>query len=590
MLPRPLSRNRFVAMVAPDGRAVRALVEDEPLPLPTPATPGAIVLARRDADAAHVLRELAAPGTALAELHAIAARFGVDIAFPDEVMSEVERTVADPRLDAPELTDLEALPFVTIDSAHAKDLDQAIHVAPRPDGGWIVRYAIADAGSYVPRGSALFAEALRRGASYYLPGLSIPMLPRPLSEGIVSLNPDGPRRALVFEMHLDAQGHSLDTHLVRARIRSRAKLSFESVQQLFDAPDRSELKGTEMEPSLRAMAEVGEARLREAAERDVVRYRRRDVDVALSSAAGERFVVLEGVRADVELWNEQISLLCNAEGARLLAETDAPFVQPIYRIHPPPDPERVESLREAIVRIVDAHRLGDEWKWDEGRASLAVYVASLPEHGTHARVARAIQRQAILTNVRSRYATEPATHYGAGFEPYARFSAPMREVVGVYLHAEALQMLEGRGVDGEDAEALRERVVDAANRSKDVQRAITDLVNRRVIDRLFEADLTHPRASRRVWRGTVMGVAGSKLHVQLDDPGIDVKVYLYDLAQGWGGVWLEPDEHGVVLREQKTKRVRAIVGDAITIRVVKRDESRDRWVLEALAIGPEAER
>ncbi len=586
----PRARDRFVAAV--DGGVVRALVDDERVALARSevCADGTVVLARRGPSGAQVVEELAAEGTALAELHAIAARFGVDVAFPSDVEREVDEIVAAPRLDAPELADLERLPFVTIDAARSRDLDLAIHVDARPGGGWIVRYAIADAASYVPRGSALFAEALRRGASYYLPGLSVPMLPRALSEGIVSLNPDGPRRALVFEMHLDAGGRSIATNLVRARIASRAKLSFEEVQRLFDRPGESALAGSEMEDSLRRMAEVGEARLRQAAERDVVRYHRREVDVALSGASGERFVVLVSARREVELWNEQISLLCNAEGARLVAECDAPFVQPIYRVHPPPDPERVDGLREAISRIAEAHHLPAEWEWDEGRASLAVYVASLPVEGAHARVARAIERQAILTNVRSCYSTRPGAHHGAGFEPYARFSSPMREIVGVYLHGEAQEMIDGHGSDGEDAEGLRERVAEAANRSKDVQRAITDLVNRRVIDRLFEAELAASRASRRVWRGTVMGVAGSKLHVQLDEPAIDVKVYLYDLAQRWGGVWLEPDEHGVLLRERESKRVRAIAGDAITLRVVKRDETRDRWVLEALAIGLEAER
>ena len=64
-----------------------------------------------------------------------------------------------------------------------------------------------------------------------------------------------------------------------------------------------------------------------------------------------------------------------------------------------------------------------------------------------------------------------------------------------------------------------------------------------------------------------------------------MKVYLYDLAQRWGGVWLEADKAGVTLRERETGRVRALVGDAIDLRVVKRDAGRDRWVLEAVGIG-----
>jgi ribonuclease R len=580
-------RSRVVAEV--EGEWARALIEDERLEIgPTELRDGAIALVRRSAEGrGEVLRALAEPDTALAELHHLAAECGIDVAFGERAAEESERLARDPGIDDPRLLDRTELPFVTIDGAGARDLDQAVYVERFPSGGWRVHYAIADAAHFVSRSSALWDEALRRGASFYLPGLSIPMLPRPLSEGVVSLNPDGPRRALIFEMDLDAQGMSLGTRLVRGRIRSRAKLSFDEVQMLFDAPEESGLVGSEAETSLRAMAEVGRARLREAVFRDVVRYQRREVDVALEGAKGDRFVVLESVRRDVELWNEQISLLCNAEGARLLAESANPRVQPIYRIHPPPDPERVESLRATIAAVALAHGLDpDAWIWDE-RASLAEYVASLPIDGPSARVARAIQRQAIMVNVRSTYATEPSVHHGAGFEPYARFSAPMREVVGVYLHAEAAQLLSsgaGDAMGSDEEESLRQRVVDAANRSKEVQRRITDLVNRRVIDRVFAPELARAREERHVWTGTVMGIGGGKLHVQLDRPAIDVKLYFADLGRAWDA-FLVADELGVVLRDRDRDRVMARVGDPIGVRLVERDEGRDRWVLEPIGAG-----
>src|SRR5687767_551423 len=104
----------------------------------------------------------------------IAADLGVEAAFPDAVTTEVAVWLARPDLDDPALTDLTALPFVTIDGPTSKDLDQAVHVAA-DGGGFLVRYAIADAAHYVPPRTALFAEALRRGASYYFPGFSVPM-------------------------------------------------------------------------------------------------------------------------------------------------------------------------------------------------------------------------------------------------------------------------------------------------------------------------------------------------------------------------------------------------------------------------------
>src|SRR5215212_373325 len=116
--------------------------------------------------------------------------------FPPEVEAEVDGFLAAPGLDDPALADRTALAFVTIDGPGTRDLDQAVHVEDT-GAGFHLRYAIADASYYVRPGTALFEEALARGASFYLPGASVPMLPRALSEGLISLGPDVVRRALI---------------------------------------------------------------------------------------------------------------------------------------------------------------------------------------------------------------------------------------------------------------------------------------------------------------------------------------------------------------------------------------------------------
>jgi exoribonuclease R len=61
------------------------------------------------------------------------------------------------------------------------------------------------------------------------------MLPVELSEGLVSLNSCVDRRALVFEMELDAAGEARRTRIVQARIHSRAKLAYDDAQALHDS-------------------------------------------------------------------------------------------------------------------------------------------------------------------------------------------------------------------------------------------------------------------------------------------------------------------------------------------------------------------
>lgn len=500
--------------------------------------------------------------------------------FSPEEIAETERLLAAPGLDAPGLADRTHLAFCTIDGPTSKDLDQALFIDRRP-GGYLVSYAIADAAHFVPPRSALFRGALSRGASYYLPGFSLPMLPRELSEGLISLNPDVVRRALVFDMELDEAGHLQRTSLVRGRIRSRAKLAWGDVQRFFDDPRETSFGGTELGKSLELLREVGEKRLTLLESSDVVRYRRREVEVKI---AGDSmgFVVLDAVRDRVELYNEQISILCNREAGRLLAEHPAPHLQPIYRVHPAPEAASVTAFFELAKDTVRAHGLPEDLAPREDEP-VAAYVRRLPADGPALRVGRAIERQALLINVRSAFATEPDRHFGVGAEVYARASSPMREVVGVFLHKELLEMLDDdRRSDSEVDLALRDQVVEAANQARERQRRVNDLVNRLVLDRLFTVDLeagTPPR------RGTVMGITSSKVHVELDEPGLDVKIYLRDLGQARGGAWLAVDERGTSLRLRDTGEIVCRLGDEVGLVLRGKDTSRDRWRLDLVCSG-----
>lgn len=509
-------------------------------------------------------------GTVRARLRAVAARNGVPLGFPAAALRETEALLAAPGIDDPSLVDLTALPFVTVDGPTSRDLDQALHLCREGDG-YVFRYAIADAAHYVRPGSALFEECLQRGASYYLPGQSFPMLPRPLSEGIVSLNEGVTRRALVFVIRLDAAGALVRTDLVHARVRSVAKLSFPGVQAFLDGDGAYD--AAPFAESLRLLPVVGRLREADAALRQVVRYRRTELEVKVGNK-GLSFVVLEGIRHDVERWNEQLSLLCNAEGGSFLRDAKDPTVQPIYRVHPAPDPDRVAALEAMIAALVELHGLPASFLWRaDAEPGLSAYLAALPTEGPWARLAAAIQRQAILVNVRSSYSTEPGLHHGVGVEPYARFSAPMREVVGVFVHKETLEKLEGRG--SADVE-LRARVVASANRARDVQRRLNDAANRMVLDQIFADDLRRPLAQRPLHQGTVVGLAPGKVHVSLDAPTIDVKLYMGDVGRGLGGFLVLGHAGAALLADGK--RVLTL-GDALSVRVEGRDESRDRWVL-----------
>ena len=163
---------------------------------------------------AEILGHINDPGV---DILSIVKSCGIPDAFPPEALSEAERAADRPggKASAPDRAaageelssrlDLRELPMVTIDGEDAKDLDDAVSLY-RKDGQYHLGVHIADVSHYVKEGSALDAEALRRGTSVYLADRVIPMLPHVLSNGVCSLNPRVDRLTLSCIMTLDSEG------------------------------------------------------------------------------------------------------------------------------------------------------------------------------------------------------------------------------------------------------------------------------------------------------------------------------------------------------------------------------------------------
>lgn len=150
--------------------------------------------------------------------------------FPAAALAEAD-ALADELQPADYLgrRDMRAHPFVTIDGADARDFDDAV-CAERSGDNLRLHVAIADVAHYVPRGSALDAEAYNRATSVYFPNQVIPMLPEKLSNGLCSLNPQVDRLALVCTMTINPEGKIIRSAFSRAVIHSHQRFTYEAVE------------------------------------------------------------------------------------------------------------------------------------------------------------------------------------------------------------------------------------------------------------------------------------------------------------------------------------------------------------------------
>ncbi len=156
-------------------------------------------------------------------------KYGLEPDWPPAARAELARLAEKP---ADALRDLRGLPWSSIDNDESRDLDQ-LEVCV--DGAMPrLLIAIADVDALVPKGSALDAHAENNTTSVYTPVHVFPMLPPELSTDRTSLNEDADRSAIVIDMEVGDDGELRGTEVYGARVRNRAKLTYDGVSAWLD--------------------------------------------------------------------------------------------------------------------------------------------------------------------------------------------------------------------------------------------------------------------------------------------------------------------------------------------------------------------
>ena len=149
-----------------------------------------------------------------------------------------------PEQEIAQRLDLRSKRVFSIDPITARDIDDALSIEKISDTFYEIGVHIADVSFFVPQGSDLDKEALKRGTSTYFVHKVFPMLPRLLSENLCSLKSNVDRLTYSVFFRLDLKTGYLvkdfDPVIKRSVIRSCAKWNYDLVEQIIDGQLESE--------------------------------------------------------------------------------------------------------------------------------------------------------------------------------------------------------------------------------------------------------------------------------------------------------------------------------------------------------------
>jgi ribonuclease R len=378
-------------------------------------------------------------GDALSDNRAIAIRFGFPLAFSAGAEEEASRLAAPPlsrraesSAAAPDVSrlDLRDRLIFTIDGADAKDFDDAVSMEVAPHGHRLGVH-IADVSSYVEPAGALDEEAYARGTSVYLTGLTLPMLPDALSNGACSLKPDEERLAISCFIDLDSTGRPLGIDIRRSIIRSRARLTYEAVNEFFEtgiAPGSWPEGLARMLTEMRALALVLKDR---RVERGSLDFDFPEVRVALDRN-NHPLDIFEYRRGDAEKLIEEFMIACNEAVASHLFHLGMPCM---FRVHERPDKQDLDDLNETLAPM--GHRIrGTNNPHPKAVQAVLEQAKGTPEETIVAdSVLRALKK--------ARYSAVWLGHFGLSSPLYCHFTSPIRRYPDLMVHRIVGALLDG---------------------------------------------------------------------------------------------------------------------------------------------------
>lgn len=531
-----------------------------------------------------VSERLGPPGHPDADFRAIVWRRRLRVDFPHAVREEADALAEEwSPAEIARRTDLRDRPFVTIDPATARDHDDALCVEPVGSGGFRLWVAIADVAAFVPEGSAIDREALRRGNSIYFPDRAIPMLPERLSGDLCSLRPDVDRLAWVAELVVAAGGKVREKDFYPAVIRSRARLVYEEVADV--------MEGRSDGGFAREIVE----QLRELARATAVLRRHREAAGALELDLPEPDIVFgpDGGVADIVAHPrtlahravEDAMLAANRAVAEALAASGLPA---IYRNHEPPLPQDEAALRELFETFglsADASRgrrraRGSATAGDAAEAGPGWIAAALKQ--AHGRSFERLVNQTVLRAMtQARYGADCRGHFALAFSHYTHFTSPIRRYSDLVVHR-ALQQLVATdpGRRGRPAKPDRlglERMQRIAARTSWRERVAVD-AEREAVD-LQKCAFLASRVGEE-YSATMTGAAPFGLWLTLDDHFVEGLVHVSTLSE-----FVEYDERRHSFTAQRSGE-RFELGDRFDVRVESVDQIRARIDFRILGRHP----
>ena len=481
------------------------------------------------------------------DIYSLAAQHGVPYLFSKETKKEVlylDKEVKDE--DTENRTDFRDLFTVTIDGRDSKDFDDAISIDKNGDN-YDLYVHIADVSHYVKKGSALDYDAYDRGNSTYLYNVVIPMLPKELSNGICSLNPNVDRLSLSLKMTIDRKGRVIANDFYKAVINSDYRLVYDDVNNFLDGKDQSVYEDELLKEKLLLFNELHKILREKREDRGAIDFNFTESQIDVTDD-GKVLNISVHERGSGNKMIEEFMLAANETVATLFGYMDFPFM---YRIHEQPSKEKLDGFKRAL-NTMGYNIRGSELHPKDFQRILEEVEGENEENVINMLMLRTMQK--------AKYSKKRDIHFGLSTEFYTHFTSPIRRYPDLIVHRLLKSYIENRLTKFNQAslemslEKSSEHLSMTERRSEDTERDVEDLMKCKYMRRFIGDEFT----------GTISSVTDFGIFVELENTVEGLFMYKFSPDR------FEYQEESLKAINIDNKKIYSI-GDEVKIRVLDVD-------------------
>ena len=504
------------------------------------------------------------------EMHAILAQYGLPYKYPKNVEEAAEKI--EPGITPQEISrrlDMRDVWTCTIDPKDAKDFDDALSI--RKMGKlWEVGVHIADVSHYVKEGSIIDKEATKRATSVYLVDRTIPMLPERLCNFICSLRPDEEKLTYSVILQMDDEANVKSYRIAHTVIKSNRRYAYEEVQEILvpgkaskaSRSSSSSISSSTSETSktsdtspletenLRTLDHLAKKLRERRFKSGAVKFDREELHFDIDEQ-GKPVRAYFKKSNDATQLIEEFMLLANRTVAesvgRVKKGTKAKTLP--YRIHDQPDPTKLETLREFVVKF------GYKMKTAGTKGAISKSLNALMEGCQGKKEQKLIETVALRAMMKAKYSTHNIGHYGLAFEYYTHFTSPIRRYPDTMVHRLLTKYQNGgRSANQEKYEELCEHCSDMEVVAQQAER---DSIKYKMVE--FMADKIG-----ETFDAHISGIQSYGIYCEIDENHCEGMVPMRDLDDDY----YDFDERNYCLVGRRHHN-KYQLGDPIRIRVAR---------------------